>query len=362
MNKKITILYLTTSSIMGGAEKQLYHLATGLSPERFSVLVCTLKDDGPLVRMLKERGIHTESVGMRSKLDVLKLITLWKMIKRYRPDVIQSFLFFDNIVGRILGKLAHVKVIISGQRNVEPYRSRIRNFLDKITLPLSDYVISNSEAGKRILIHREHVIEGNIAVIYNGIAVPNIQKSERKNNTKKIVGFVGHITEQKGVKTLLKAAQIVKKELPNVEFVLVGDGPEKKHLEKLAKTLGIEDTAHFIGHLEHPVEEMKKFDVLVIPSLWEGVPNVILEAMSCKVPVVASKVGGVPELVDDGRTGFLVPPKDEGALAATLKTVLQLSKQDREELGKRGYKRVQQLFSFEKMINTYQDTYENLLG
>jgi glycosyltransferase involved in cell wall biosynthesis len=364
MNKKINILYLTTSPVMGGAEKQLYYLATQLDPERFLVKVCVLKseDDGVLVHMLKEKGVHTESIGMKSKCGFFKLVKLWNIIREYQPDILQSFLFFDNIVGRIFGKLAGVRVIVSGQRNVEPYRSHVRNFLDKITLPLADYVVSNSEAGKHILIEREHVKGNKIEVIYNGIMEPEMHRTKKRDGEKKIVGFVGYMTKQKGVDILLEAAHMLGKGLPNIEFVLVGDGSQRKYLEKLAKKLEMGNTVRFMGHRKRPTEQMKEFDVLAVPSLWEGVPNVILEAMMYGIPVVASRVGGVPEVIEEGVTGFLVKPRDACELAKKIEYMLRMRPEERMQMSENEKATARKKFSMDHMVAQFEKFYERANG
>jgi len=169
---------------MAGAEKMLFELVQRINREKFEVLVCTIKGDNDgLLLNLKKKKIQVRALHIKSKWQFLKVVWLFKIIKDLKPDILQSFLFFDNLLARIFGRLCKVPVVISGQRNVETQRSSIRNFLDKITLPLADFVISNTRAGKKILIEREKVNPKKIIVIPNGIDLqkipPFLNKKER---------------------------------------------------------------------------------------------------------------------------------------------------------------------------------------
>lgn len=372
-DKKTKILYLTTTSQLSGAEKMLYELASRLDKEKYAVMVCTIIDDlgGQLLDRLRKKEIKTACLKLNRKWKVWRVFKLIKIIKGFNPDILQSFLFFDNILGRIFGRFLGVSVIISGQRNVESYRSGLRNFFDKVTLPLADCVVSNTRAGKKILIRRERVAEEKVKVIYNGISIskeieknskPEILNSKQILNSKsqiQKIGFVGSLTKQKGLSYLMEAVAQLKDE--KIQLIIIGDGKEKEKLKNQAKRLGIDSLVFFAGRKENAWQYMKAFDLFILPSLWEGMPNVILEAMSQKVPVVASKVGGVPELIEDRETGFLVKPKNSKALADKIKYVLNLSQEERTAIGERAKKVVMERFSFEKMVGKYQELYETCL-
>lgn len=365
MNKKTKILYFTTSPIIGGAEKQLFELATNLNKNKFEVLVCTIKGekDGPLLEKIREKGIKTKSLNVNSKWQFYKVFQFYSLLKKEKPDILQSFLFFDNIIARIFGKIAGITIVISGQRNVEIKRSWLRNFLDKITLIFADCIVSNSETGKRILIDREKVAEEKIKVIYNGISLDNIHQSIKdKENNNKTTGFVGHLTKQKGVEYLLKATKELKEKKEDFALKIIGDGSERRSLEKSSQDLSIENLVHFIGHKENAWKYMQDLNVLVLPSLWEGLPNVIMEAMAVGVPVVATNVGGVPELIKNGETGFLVEPKNPKTLAEKIEHVLNLPEEERNRVGEKARRVVKEKFSIEKMVNEHEGLYKKLMN
>lgn len=377
LNKKIKILYFITSSQMGGAEKMLYELSKRINKSRFKILVCTIKnEDGQLLKNLEKVNIQTKTLNLNSKWQFFKVFKLIKIIKEFNPDILQSFLFFDNILARIFGKLWKVPIIISGQRNVEIYRSFLRNFLDKITLPLTDFVISNTKAGKKFLIEKGKVSPVKILVIPNGVdltKIPSSLKKEERNRllkeilpttnhclSTKIIGFVGFLSKQKGVEYLLKAFSFLKKELKKRTFlVIIGDGPIKNNLEKFSRKLNIENRVYFLGHKKEAINYMPLFDVFCLPSLWEGLPNVLLEAMACQVPVIGTRVGGVPEIIENRKNGFLVEPKNPKMLAEKISYVLSLTKEKRKEIGKEGRERIRNKFSLGKMIGAYENLYKN---
>ncbi len=364
-NRKIRLFYLTTTPKISGAEKQLFELVSRINKEVFDVFVCTIMEEkkGGLLYKLKEKGINCCSLNINSKWQFFKIFKLHFLLKKERLDILQSFLFFDNIAARIIGKVAGVPVIISGQRSAETHRSKLRNFLDKTTLPLTNHIISNSEAGKKILIERTGVKEEKISVIYNGVSAKKPCPVQVKENTKRRdrikIGFIGRLTKLKGLIYLLESiAQLKNKK---ISLVLIGDGPERENLEKLSRELNIENQVKFLGRKENAWEYMANFDVFVLSSLWEGTPNVILEAMSQGVPVIATHVGGIPEMIDDGKTGFLTESKNPKVLAEKINYVLGLSQSELEEIIKKARKTVEEKFSLGKMINEHENLYREIL-
>ncbi len=375
MSKKIKILYLTTSAKMLGAEKMFYELAAGINRKEFEILVCTIKDkDKDLLLKLKNKGIKTKTLGLNEKWQFLKVLKLVIIIKQFKPNIIQSFLFFDNILARIFGAILNVPIIISGQRNVETNRSSLRNFIDKTTLPLADLIVSNTEAGRSILMEREKVLSKKIMVIPNGIdlrQIPSLPGDEEKKLSLKailsnigyrppfVVGYVGYLTKQKGVNILLESFDRLKRETKNkVVLFIVGDGPEKRTLEKLAKKLNINDSVFFLGYKKNAIKFMTLFDLFILPSLWEGQPNVILEAMALGLPVIATNVGGVPEMIQNKENGFLVKPNDSEALTKAIEFLVN-SEPDRKKISDKAARSVKK-YSIENMVIKFEDSYRQL--
>lgn len=366
---KIKILYLTTSPQLGGAEKMLLELATRIDKEKFEIVVCTIKGerDGDLLKLLRKRGIETYSLNADRKWQVHKLLKIRRIIKTFQPDIIQSYLFFDNIVAGIFGKLTRVPLVVFGQRNVETHRSFVRNLLDKFTLPLADFVISNTEAGKEIVVKREKFPADRVYVIANGIDMPEAKREKPRLHELVgrnklpgqpfVAGFIGFMIEQKGIPYLLEAAEEIARSHPEVVFILIGSGPLKGRMKQLSDEINLGGKVIFAGHRGRGSRYMSLFDVFVLPSLWEGMPNVVMEAMAHSVPVVATKVGGVPELVEHGKTGYIVEPGDASALAKAVEKVVLMNPTEREAMGERGFERMKSEFTFDKMVKSYERLY-----
>jgi glycosyltransferase involved in cell wall biosynthesis len=374
MEKKFRILYLTTTSQLYGAEKMVYELAKRINKDRFEPMVCTIKDDldNQLLSQLRKEGVKTACLKIEKKWEVWKTIHFFSIIKSFKPDILQSFLFFDNILARIFGKFMSIPVIISGQRNVEIHRSQLRNFIDRVTLPLADYIVSNSKAGKQILVNREKIDEKKIKVIYNGIDIQDFNKKQKAEladlftsesffSNKFIVGFIGSLTQQKGLNVLFEAAAELKEKSLNIILVLIGEGKRKQELEQLTRELGIEDIVYFTGYKDMGWKFMRLFDVLVSPSLWEGMPNVVIEAMAQGIIVVATNVGGIPELIEEGKDGFLVESKNIHALVDKISYIFNLPEEKRIEIRENAQKKIIKNYSIEKMVREYESLYQDLL-
>jgi glycosyltransferase involved in cell wall biosynthesis len=368
--KKPRIFLITTSAKISGAEKNILPL---VKINEFDFFVCTLKSEkeGLLLRKARELGAETVDLGINFKWEIWKLIKLFFVLKKTKPDIIQSFLFFDNIIARIIGKIAGVPVIISGIRNVQVDRSKFRNFIEKNTVGLADYIVSNSEAGKKLMIEREKFPEGEIKVIYNGVNTESFCSENNLNlinligrNAAKaspVIGYVGRVIKQKGLDYLIKSFVEIKRDFKNSILIIIGDGEDKKEFEKLSKKLKVKNDVYFTGRKEKAWRYMKLFDVFILPSFSEGFPNVIMEAMACGTPVIATNVGGISELVKNNQNGFLVDPRNEKTLTDKINYVLNLPLEEKKEIIRNAQENIRKNFSVEKMVREYQLLYEKIL-
>ncbi len=359
ITKKTRLFFLTTSARMAGAEKMLFELASRLDTDRYDVTVCTLKDpsEGPLLDKLSELGIRTRTLGIGSKWQGWKLLRLYGLLRRECPDVLQSFLYFDNIAARIFGRLARVPVIICGQRNAR-HEPAVRFWLDRLTELLCNKIVSNTRAGKDKLVQRHGVSPDKIDVIYNGVE-PAPRRDDIRNlvdvpESATIVGFVGTLSKQKGLYVLLPALSRLDRD---VVTVLIGDGPERTAIQKQINTLGLSGRVHLLGHVDEARNYTGSLDLLVLPSLREGMPNVLMEAMAQGTVCVATAVGGVPELLEDTKTGFLAEPGSVESLADSIDRALSLSDQEQSVLLQRASQQILEKFTFKKMIETFEGLY-----
>ena len=180
------------------------------------------------------------------------------------------------------------------------------------------------------------------------------------DNSDRIIGCVGTLRSVKGHKYLIQAIPLILDKFPHTRLVLVGDGPLRSELERLAEKLKVRERIMFLGYRPDVSELMNIFDIFILPSLSEGLSNVLLEAMAASKPVIATNVGGNPEVVEDGRTGLLVPPKDPKKIAEAVNELLD-NKNKRLEMGKAGLERVKEKFSISKTVREYKEVYLEVL-
>jgi len=357
--QKVKIFYITTDTNIGGTERMLLTLLKGVDREEYDIFLCALKSGGPLIE--KAAKLNVRGICTKNPFKILGLL------KKYSPDILHTFLFHSNILGRILGRIASVPVIISSQRSIDKWRKPWHSFIDKWTSGLCNIVISNSDAGRKILLEREKISSEKIITIHNGIEidkftkVADIQKIRNRLGFSKedfVIGIIANLREVKGHRYLFEAFRQASELLKDrqLKLLVVGEGKLRVELELLAKKLQIENNVFFTGFRDDVSEILKIIDIFVLSSLWEGFPVSILEAMASSKPVIASNVGGVPEAVVDNVTGFLVPPENAEALSQTIVKLVE-NKQLLDDMGKAGLKYVQQYFSYEIMIKKTEEVY-----
>jgi len=309
----LRVLYLVTELDPGGAEKQLFHLATGLDRKRFEPRVLCLRGFGAVGEALRKSGVPADTLGMKRKWDVRGPFRLRKRLREWKPEILHSFLFHANMLGRIVGRRAGIPVVIGGVRVCEARRHHL--LWDRFTQGAMDAETCVCEA-VRLYTEREAGIDGRkLVTIPNGVELPALEGLDRGRPE---ALFVGRIDAQKDVGTLLAAWPLVRKRIPAARLRIVGQGPQEAGLREL----GVEGV-DWCGFQADVAPYFRTSRVLVLPSRWEGLPNVVLEAMSWGLPVVATAVGGSVELVREGITGHLVAPGSPVALADRLAAVLE---------------------------------------
>lgn len=367
--KKINVLELTTTLEVGGTENMLSYLVRGLDRERFNVTLACLTGGGRVGDELARDGFDVRPLGMKSKLDFGVVFRLCGLIREKKVDVLHTYLFHANLLGRIAGRLSGVPVIVSSER-IMGLESWHRLLLNRITSPLASAFTANSLAVKEFMTEKIRLPPEKIHVIYNGVDTQKFGAKHDKEKLRSSLGLkpedfvcvtVARLDEQKGVSYLVEAARKVVEKNPETKFLIVGDGPLKEKLIELSEKLGLTEHVLFLGQRMDVPKILGASDLFLLPSIWEGLPNVVLEAMAAGLAVVATKTSGTPELVVDGKTGFLVSPGDAvglaGAILACTKDAGRIS-----AMGSAGRKRAEEVFSLKKMINENEELYLKLAG
>jgi len=364
---KIKILHLTTDSRIGGTEKNIISLVTRLNRDRYENIVVALLPGGELVERLRGYGIEAECLGMRNKFDLSVIFKLFGILKKRKIDILHTYLFHANILGRIVGRLAKVPVVISSLRVTEKRRYHL--WLDRLTNRMVDAETCVCEAVRNYTIEKAKIRPDKLVTIPNGIDGEEYPRRIALDNKKKeldiasdssILGTVGRLHEQKGQVYLLRAMPTILRKYPKTVLLVVGDGPLRGKLKSLCFKLQINESVKFLGFRKDIKELMALMEVFILPSLWEGMPNVLLEAMALGKPVVATRVGGAEELIENGRTGLLVPPFAGEDLAEAIVTILAREDKGRE-LGETAKRELVRRFPPEAMVEETEKLYRRLL-
>ncbi|HVS63818.1 MAG TPA: glycosyltransferase, partial [Thermoanaerobaculia bacterium] len=354
MPKPITVLFVITSSDFGGTESFLLQLVTGLDRARFRPLVVSLRPCGRIADQIAGCGVGVSTLEMSSRPRIRELLSGARELRR-RIDgggvqVVHSLLYRANVLAAIAARWSSTRPrMIAGQRSLTAYSGWSAVRAARWTRRLCDRVVAVSEASRQALIERERCDPGRIVVIENGVDCQRFRPREpdvvrralELPSDAIVVGGIGRLSPKKGFHVLVNAVgRLLAAGLP-VELVLVGEGPERARLEAEARAAGLEGRVRFLGHRSDVQDLYSAFDVFVLPSYEEGSPNALLEAMASGCPVIATAVGGTPEILGDFSLGRLISPGDPEARAAALGELLEDAAL-RRRLGEQARRRVEE--------------------
>jgi glycosyltransferase involved in cell wall biosynthesis len=366
--RPVAIALVITDLDIGGAERSLAALATRLNPARWRVGVFCLREPGPLAEALRQAGVFCECLGVRRRNPIQAVTRLARSLRRFRPDLVQSFMFHANLAARLGAPWAGFPWVVAGLRVAE-HEKRWHLLLDRLTASLVTGSVCVSQGVLRFSRDVAGLDPDRLIVIPNGIdtnrfaSVAGLSRAEIKvPETAHLALFVGRLDIQKGLPSLLDAAQKLVDERPTWQLALAGDGPRRTWLVgQINSQRGFQGRVRWLGSRDDIPALLKAADVLVLPSLWEGMPNVVLEAMAAARPVIGTAVEGIEDLVVPGQTGWLVPPGDVASLAQALLEAVD-SPQRCRELGENGRHRVEQEFSLPRMVAAYESVWARVLG
>ena len=370
MEKRPKILQIITGIDVSGAENHLLSLVRGLDKSRYDIAVAYLKGNGELKGEFEKIGISPIYIGMRFNYDITALWKLYSLIRKNRYDIVHTHLFHADIYGVLAAFLAKTPVIVSSEHNEGRFlKKKLYSFLHRWTSLRCHKLIAISEQVKKYMITTGIRDANKIEVVYYGLDwtrydslgdLSYIGKEFNIDQEENLIGTVARLTEQKGLNYLLEAFARVLETEPKCKLIIVGRGGLEKQLKDLSRKLGIEDKVIFTGFRKDIPEIMSSIDIFVLPSLWEGLGLVLLEAMAAKKPIVATNVSAIPEIVLDGKTGILVPPSNAEALADG---ILRLVKQRNlaKTMGETGRERLEVHFGIEKMVKRVERIYDELI-
>ncbi len=382
MTKKI--LFIVTQSEFGGAQHFLAHLVTALDKNRYNIIVAAGPegdDEKGLLSFLEKKGINAQRLAYLRRsinpiFDFLGLIEIYKLIKKERPNTV----FLCSSKAGALGSFATVlipksytlnpKVIyrIGGWTFNDPHSflwKGFYKFIEKFSARWKDIIIVNAEC------HRKQAIElgirprKGIFTIYNGLDISKLEFLSREEARERLlgnsvayqlispstilVGTIANLYPAKGLGYLIEAARIIKDRFVSIKFIVIGEGMERSKLEELIKKYNLGENFFLFGAVIDAYKYLKVFDIFALSSLKEGFPWTILEAMAAEVPIIATSVGAVPEIIENKKTGFLVKPGDAKELSKAIIGLLE-DYSLRVEMAKNAKIAIGEKFSLEKMV------------
>jgi glycosyltransferase involved in cell wall biosynthesis len=372
----VKVLKFLNHFFIGGTERQFVHVANGLDPSKFDVEIGCLKQAGPLLQSLRpEMPVHLYPVrtSFYHFQSVLSQLRLAQDIRKRRIDIVHTYGWYPNIFAIPPSWLSARPFRIASIRDAGAYMTPIKIRALKVACALSDRVLANSAAGKDWLA-AQGVKDQKIVLIRNGIAIPEqTRQTAESGGIRKEFGIpqeaplcacIGRVVSGKGIDFYLRAARILADQGRDVRFLMIGavsvETNYKSEMEILARELNLDGRVIFTGQRQDVAAILREVDIVVHPSLTEGLSNVILEAMATGLPVVATRTGGNPELVQDGKTGILVPVENEGEIARAIARMLDDPSMARA-FGEAARSRVIQEFSIGHMLGKMEDLYLGLM-
>jgi glycosyltransferase involved in cell wall biosynthesis len=360
------VLLLGDTLNLGGTEGQFAEVACGLDRIRWDLHVSCVRAEGPLRLRLEAVGLQPWSLGpssFKSPGLAVAILRLAAYLRRHAVRLVHCFDFYSNIVGVPAARLARVPAVIASQRDMGDLRGRSQQSIHSLALGLATHILVNSEAIAARLTHTRAARRNRLGVIPNGVDLTRFGPAVPPSNVSEVtkVGSLANLRPEKGLGQLVEAAGIVTRTAPGARFVIWGEGPLRAELEARIRSLGLTDVVEMPGTTRSPEKVLKQCHIFVLASLSEACSNVVLEAMATGLPVIATRVGGTPALVDDRRTGLLVPPDDAPALAQAILRLLETPAMA-TEMGAQGRARALAEFGVDRMLERIDAFYCRALG
>jgi glycosyltransferase involved in cell wall biosynthesis len=361
----------------GGAQTQVANLFLALDRDRFDLSLICLREKGALGAMLEERGFPVVEMGKRGRVHPAMLLRLARLLREWKIDIVHCSVFTANLWGRLAGILAGTPVLIAHEQSTVSLEKRSRRQIDRLLAPFTWRVLTVSEDLRRRVLREERLSPRRVEILFNAVdeeaisraaasataCPPGLEKWRGENAFPRppIVGAVGRLEYRKDHLTLVRAAARVLERRPEAVFLLAGEGPDRPKIEAELRALGLEGRFVLLGERADIPALLRAFDVYVLSSITEGLSLSILEAMAAGCPVAATRVGGNPELLDEGRAGLLCEAGDVEGLASILLELLD-DADKRGTLARAAKRRVRETFDIHPVARRLEDLYRRAMS
>jgi glycosyltransferase involved in cell wall biosynthesis len=368
----IRALFVVPDLKIGGAERHVTTLLPQMDASRFTSSVVCIGNEGELFESLVAARIEARALHRGKRQAIRALRELVRIMQEVQPDVVVVRGYNAETLGRIAARIAGVPHTVMWVHNIGDAtpRSKVRATVDRLLTPWTSSYFGVAEAQQQYMVNELGYPADKIRIIYNGVdpALFDAGPTERGvlaefglDDSDAVVGILAALRPEKDHATLLRAARIVIDKIPRARFLVIGDGATRPHLEALCADLQISSHVHFAGARSDVTTLLRAIDVFTLSSATvECFPIALLEAMACARPAVCTAVGGVPEMIHHGETGYLVPPKDPRQLANRLVSLLS-SPQSARRMGLAGRRRVEAEFSLDRSVAAAQQALEDVV-
>lgn len=348
---------------IGGLERMIENIVMSLDPQRYETYVLCLSRGGAIADKLITHKKNVEILNIGNYHNPLSLVKVVRWLKMKEIDIVHTHAYPAGVLGRLASIFAGVPCIFHHVHSTYFNLNKRNHLIERFLARFTKKVICCSDSVKRFVSEKEGIPKDQLVVIYNGIPEPKTLKAPAVKSLRKgldiprnssVIVCVASLTQHKGHRYLLEALQ----KIDNAYLLLIGDGPLRRKLEGKASTLNIANRVIFTGSQLEATPYMQMMDIVVLPSSErEGLGISLIEAMALSKPVIATKIGGIPEVVEDGNTGLLVRPQDSDALAQAINTLLNAPDLSRK-MGINGRKKYQEMFTLKYMIKGLEEMYE----
>ena len=367
--KKISVCHLLPGLPAHGAEQLLLDIVRHMDREHVLLSVCLISERGPLVEEFEALGIPVTFLPKKSRKDLSIIFRLAAFWKKNRFDIVHTHLFTADLWGRMAGLLSQIPIVSTSHTTSDPNIGRLGRWLDRVLDRKNSAVICVSEAVRRYRIREAGFNPQKLHLIQNGIDLVRFQNPDSKEKVEARLGLppgrrwaviVGRLVPLKGHRFLLEALSLLAKDFPDLGLLIAGDGEEEASLRALSEEKGLSDRVVFLGLRRDIPDILGLSEVLVLPSSREGLPIVLLEAMAAGRPVVVTPVGGIPEVVLEGKTGLFVT-QEPTSIAMALKRILD-HPEGAHVMGQNARQLIEERYDIRMVARRYEFLYRSILS
>lgn len=355
--RKINVLHLLPHLNIGGAEMLVYHLVKHANHELFRPVVASWLGGG-VEDKIREQGVKTLRIPSHPR--IARLISIKRILDEQKVDILHTHLFIGGFYGRLAALTGNCKGILRTHHGLTfKTKSFRRIFFEKLFKPRTDYIVAVSGAVKNHIMQTCHFEQRNIIVIPNGIEVERFVTHRKSMNEVPVIVSIGRLSKEKGCHILIKAIKILDNDGIKTKCVIAGNGPEMNALNQLVLSLNLNGCISFMGLVADVAPVLKSSDIFVLSSSQEGMSLSLLEAIAAGLPVVATGVGGTPEILLP-ETGWLIPPESPEALAKSISAIIKNPEKSLDK-AKKGQFRVSEKYTIKNTVSSYEAVYENIM-